>query len=64
MKTFNLLGYTLEEGIKIINHTSNIEVKVNETKGSNKNFKDNLNDCRIIRVSQTENKVIIITGYF
>lgn len=64
MKISDLIGYSLEEGIKYISGTSNLEVIVNETKGSNKNFKDNLNDCRIIRVSKIDNKVIIITGYF
>lgn len=59
-----ILGFPLEEGIKILSTKTSAIIEVKKTRGLNKNFSENLSEPRIIRVTKCDNSVLVVYGYF
>ena len=63
MTQVDVLGFKLEEGLKILKKNNYI-VNINETIGLNKNFTKDLYEPRIIKCELTEDIANIIISYF
>lgn len=67
MRNFDIIGFKLEDGIRIIRKASNLDIKSIETVGFSKNNLkevDNLNDARILRVLEVNDTITVVYGYF
>lgn len=63
MKYSNILGLTLQQGLKILEN-NNLEVEILYTKGLNKRFAECLSESRIIRLDYNDKKVEVVVSYF
>lgn len=59
----DLLGFTLEEALKILKE-DNFQVNIYEAKGLNKNFTKDLFEPRIIKLEFIDSVANIIVSYF
>ncbi|KNF08848.1 hypothetical protein CLPU_5c01550 [Gottschalkia purinilytica] len=66
MKQLDILGLTLEEGIKEIKDLKNneCEISIRETFAYNKEQDIRLTEARILKVIQSDNVLNIIVSYF
>jgi len=64
LDTYEFLGLTLEEGLEIIKRRGITNYEVIETHGTKKIRNTNLTEPRVIRVTERDNNVSIIVGFF
>lgn len=61
----DILALPLEEGIELIKKYNNtMRIEISETFSPKKDSKYELNDSRILRVSNTNGVITIVVGYF
>lgn len=65
LETLDVIGYELQEGLKIIKRKYTSTIKIIETAGYSKHKSSNLDEQRILKVSKSNDDCIeVIIGFF
>lgn len=61
---FDILGFSVEEGLKLLEGLSNKKIEIIETKASKIDKGTILSEPRIIRCIETESSFTVVISYF